>query len=144
MCIRNSINKTCSKNGKDLSDGAPKIKLWNYTQKTHFPVFAKNFRRPWMKLKFFFANFQILGPLGCQGRVAIPQNVKKRQNHCTLLYSLRGKRFRNIWGYGQLFCHEEIMSHIWLFPNLYILFDSALTEITKNVFYIFLRLIINY
>jgi hypothetical protein len=27
--------------------------------------------------KFFFANFQILGPLGCQGWVAIPQNVKK-------------------------------------------------------------------
>ncbi len=31
-----------------------------------------------MKLKiFFFANFQILGPLGCQGWVVIPQNVKK-------------------------------------------------------------------
>ncbi len=27
--------------------------------------------------KFFFANFQILGPLGCQGWVVIPQNVKK-------------------------------------------------------------------
>jgi hypothetical protein len=25
----------------------------------------------------FFANFQILGPLGCQGWVVIPQNVKK-------------------------------------------------------------------
>jgi hypothetical protein len=24
-----------------------------------------------------FANFQILGPLGCQGWVVIPQNVKK-------------------------------------------------------------------
>jgi hypothetical protein len=35
-------------------------------------------------LKFFFANFQILGPLGCQGWVVIPQNVKKSQNHCTL------------------------------------------------------------
>jgi hypothetical protein len=31
-----------------------------------------------MKLKIFFANFQILGPLGCQGWVVIPQNVKKR------------------------------------------------------------------
>jgi hypothetical protein len=30
-----------------------------------------------MKLKNFFANFQILGPLGCQGWVVIPQNVKK-------------------------------------------------------------------
>jgi hypothetical protein len=26
---------------------------------------------------FFFDNFQILGPLGCQGWVVIPQNVKK-------------------------------------------------------------------
>jgi hypothetical protein len=46
----------------------------------HFPVFAKNFRRPWMKLKFFFANFQILPPLGCQGWVVIPQNVKKSKS----------------------------------------------------------------
>jgi hypothetical protein len=28
-------------------------------------------------LKFFFANFQILGPLVCQRWVVIPQNVKK-------------------------------------------------------------------
>ncbi len=34
---------------------------------------------------FFVVNFQILGPLGCQGWVVIPQNVKKSQNHCTLL-----------------------------------------------------------
>jgi len=38
-----------------------------------------------MKLKIFFANFQTLGPLGCQGWVVIPQNVKKSQKHCTLL-----------------------------------------------------------
>jgi hypothetical protein len=31
-----------------------------------------------MKLKNVFANFQILGPLGCQGWVVIPQNVKKK------------------------------------------------------------------
>ncbi len=37
-----------------------------------------------MKLKIFFANFQIFGPLGCQGWVVIHQNVKKSQNHCTL------------------------------------------------------------
>jgi hypothetical protein len=31
-----------------------------------------------MKSKFFFSsNFQIFGPLGCQGWVVIPQNVKK-------------------------------------------------------------------
>jgi hypothetical protein len=38
-----------------------------------------------MKLKIFFANFQIHGPLGCQGWVVIPQIVKKSQNHYTLL-----------------------------------------------------------
>jgi hypothetical protein len=26
------------------------------------------------------------GPLGCQGWVVIPQNVRKSQNHCTLVY----------------------------------------------------------
>jgi hypothetical protein len=41
-----------------------------------------------MKLKIFFANFQTLGPLGCQGWVVISQNVKKSQNHCTLFYIL--------------------------------------------------------
>ncbi len=57
MCIKDPINKTCWKNGKDLSNGAPKIKLWNHTKKTHFLVFAKNFRRPCMKLKIFFCQF---------------------------------------------------------------------------------------
>jgi hypothetical protein len=33
---------------------------------------------------FFFANFHILGPLGCQGWVVMPKNVKKTFNHCTL------------------------------------------------------------
>ncbi len=45
--------------------------------KKAFPVFAKNFHSPCMKLQIFFANFPILGPLGCQGWVVIPQNVKK-------------------------------------------------------------------
>ncbi len=35
--------------------------------------------------KKILANFQIFGPFGCQGWVVIPQNVKKSQNHCTLL-----------------------------------------------------------
>jgi hypothetical protein len=51
----------------------------------HFPVFAKKFRKPCKKLKIFFANFQILEPLGCQGWVVIPQNVKNTPNHCTLM-----------------------------------------------------------
>jgi hypothetical protein len=77
MCIRNPRNKTCWKNDKDLLNRAPKNKHWNHIKKTDFAVFAENFCRPWMKLKIFFANFQILGLLGCQGWVVIPQNVKK-------------------------------------------------------------------
>ncbi len=46
-----------------VSNVAPKIILW------------------WQAMdedkNIYFANFQILGPLGCQGRVVIPQNVKK-------------------------------------------------------------------
>jgi len=57
-------------------------------QKNAFSGFCQKIRKPWMKLKFFFANFQILGSLGCQGWVVIPQNVKKSKNHCTLIYSL--------------------------------------------------------
>jgi hypothetical protein len=38
------------------------------------------------KVEIFFATFQILGPLGCQGWVVMPQNVKK-PNHCTLVYT---------------------------------------------------------
>ncbi len=40
------------------------------------------------EVEIVFANFQILGPLGCQGWVVIPQNVKKIQNHCTLMHSM--------------------------------------------------------
>jgi hypothetical protein len=39
----------------------------------------------------FFANFQILGPLGCQGWVVIPQNVKKAKitaPYCTALWRI--------------------------------------------------------
>jgi hypothetical protein len=43
------------------------------------------------------ANFQILGPLGCQGWVVIPQNVKKSQNHCTLIDTLGGIRAKNVY-----------------------------------------------
>jgi hypothetical protein len=37
----------------------------------------KKFSQAMDEVKFFFGNFQILGPLGCQGWVVLPQNVKK-------------------------------------------------------------------
>ena len=57
VCIKDPRNKRCWKNVKDLSNGALKIKLWNHAKKTHFPVLAKNFRRPWMKYKKLFCHF---------------------------------------------------------------------------------------
>jgi hypothetical protein len=36
----------------------------------------------------FLANFQILGPLGCQGWVVIPQNVKKSKSLHPYLLSM--------------------------------------------------------
>ncbi len=56
------------------------LKLNFETQKKHFPVFAKNFRRPRMKLKFFFANFQILRPLGCQDGLLYLKMWKKSKS----------------------------------------------------------------
>jgi hypothetical protein len=86
MCIKDPINKTCWNNGKDPSNGVPKIKLkLKLYQKKNLPkIFASH---GWI-WKFSYATFKILGPLECQGWVVIPQNVKKSQNHCTLLYML--------------------------------------------------------
>jgi hypothetical protein len=87
MCIKDPINKTCWKNGKDVSNGAPKIKLWNHTKKTHFPVFAKNFLRPWMKLEveIFVCQFPNPWTLRVSGMGFYTSKCEKSQNHCTLL-----------------------------------------------------------
>ena len=66
--------------------GLLKLNFESRPKKRIFRILPKIFACHWMKMKIFFANFQILGPLGCQGWVAIPQNVKKSQNHCTLMY----------------------------------------------------------
>jgi hypothetical protein len=42
--------------------GLPKLNFETRQKKTHFPVFAKNFRRPLMKLKIFVCQFS--NPLG--------------------------------------------------------------------------------
>jgi hypothetical protein len=47
-------------------------------QKNAFSGFCQKFPQAMDEVeKNFFANFQILEPLGCQGWVVIPQNVKK-------------------------------------------------------------------
>jgi hypothetical protein len=72
---------------KICQTGLLKLNFESY-QKNAFSGFCQKFPQAMHKVeKNFFANFQILGPLGCQGWVVIPQNVKKSQNHCTLQYS---------------------------------------------------------
>ncbi len=88
MCIRDPINKTCRKNGKDLSNRSPNIKLWNHTKKTHFPVFAKNFRRPCMKLKNFFGQFPTPWTLRVSGMGGYTSECEKKSKslHPTVTY----------------------------------------------------------
>jgi hypothetical protein len=54
----------------------------------HFPVFAKNIRRPWMKLKEFFCQFLNPWALRVSGMGGYTSKCEKSQNHCTLMYSL--------------------------------------------------------
>ncbi len=85
MCIKDPITKTCWKNGKDLSNGASKIIFEIIPKKRIFPFLPKISAGHGWSRKIFFANFQILGPLGCQGWVVIPQNVKKiTAPYCTM------------------------------------------------------------
>jgi hypothetical protein len=90
MCIKDSINKTCLKNGKDLSNGLLKFNFETRPKKRIFRFLPKISAGHGWNRNFFFANFQILGPLGCQGWVVIPQNAKKKSKslhpntHCVL------------------------------------------------------------
>ncbi len=45
--------------------------------KNAFSGFCQKFPQAMDEVENFLANFQILGPLGCQGWVVIPKNVKK-------------------------------------------------------------------
>ncbi len=114
MCIKDPSNKTCWKNGKDLSDGAPKIKLWNHTKKTHFPVFAKNFRRPWMKLNNFFCQFPNPWTLRVSGMGCYTSKCKKKSKslHPTEHTRKRFYRTLSIQGYDFIahWTYEERIS----------------------------------
>jgi hypothetical protein len=78
---------------KICQTGLLKLNFETRPKKRMFRCVPKIFCRPWMKVKIFFGQFPnpwAPTPLGCQGWVVIPQNVKKSQNHCTLLPSLLG------------------------------------------------------
>ena len=59
-------------------------------QKNAFSGFCQKFPQAMDEVEKFFLPISksLGGALGCQGWVVIPQNVKKSQNHCTLLYKL--------------------------------------------------------
>ncbi len=57
MGIKDPINKTWWKNSKDLSNGAPNIKLWNHTKKTHFSGFCRKFPQAMHEVENFFCQF---------------------------------------------------------------------------------------
>jgi hypothetical protein len=67
MCIKDPINKTCWKIGKDLSNGLLKLNFKIIQKKCIFRFLPKISASHGWSWKFFFAYFQILGPLGCQG-----------------------------------------------------------------------------
>jgi hypothetical protein len=58
MCIKDSINKTCWKNGYDLSNGFLKLNFEILQKKNAFSKILKAMD----EVENFLANFQILGP----------------------------------------------------------------------------------
>ncbi len=84
MCIKDPISKTCWKNGKDLSNRAPNIKLWNHTKKRIFwflPKISTGHAWSWN----FFCQFPNPWTLRVSGMGCYTSKCKKSQNQCTLL-----------------------------------------------------------
>jgi hypothetical protein len=83
------------------------LKLYFETlKKTHFPVFAKNFHRPWLKLKIFFCQFPNPWALRVSGMGGYTSKCEKSQNHCTLLHTAQS--LKSAWDttFTSQFCHE--------------------------------------
>ncbi len=58
------------------------------------------------EVEIFFANFKILGPLGCQGWVVIPQNVKKVK--ITAPYCICRNLSVTLLAFLQIFCQKNV------------------------------------
>ncbi len=71
---------------KICQTGLLKLNFETRPKKRIFPVFAKNFRRPWMKLKFFLCQFPNPWALRVSGMGGYASKCEKSKNHCTLLY----------------------------------------------------------
>ncbi len=78
MYIKDPINKTCWKNGEDLSNGAPKIEI--ITIKRIFRFLPKIYAGHGWSLKFF-AQFHVLGPFPDSGsRIPDPKTATKKRD----------------------------------------------------------------
>ncbi len=89
MCIKDSIKKHAKKMVKICQTGLLKLNFETRPKKRIFRFLPKISAGHGWSWKFFFANYQILGPLGCQGWVVIPQNVKKVKitaPYCTVMW----------------------------------------------------------
>jgi hypothetical protein len=60
----------------------------NFETRPKKRIFAKNFRRPWMKLKIFFCQFPNPWALRVSGMGGYTSKCEKSKNHCTLVSSL--------------------------------------------------------
>ncbi len=90
-----------------VSNGAPKIKLWNHTRKTYFLVFVKNFWQAMDEVKKFFLPIsKSLGPGGLihqdakkpkslHPTICIPGGSHEIKNSAKTWYPMRARRLRN-------------------------------------------------
>ncbi len=60
--------------------------FWNVWEKYRFSKKSEKIRKKPLKRNYFFHIFWTLGSQGKEGRVDIPRNMKKSENHCTLMY----------------------------------------------------------
>ncbi len=64
-----------------------KISFEKFGKNTDFRKSQKKFgQNGWRETSFFYI-FSTLGSKGKEGRWDIPRNMKKSENHCTLLYN---------------------------------------------------------
>jgi hypothetical protein len=105
--------------------------------------FAKNFRRPWMKLKKFFCQFPNPWALRVSGMGGYTSKCEKSQNHCTLLHITCGAACMAIWSHstkdtiqyvGKNLCYVLRWSRVDTEHNTNILSTTIKVEVLNPAF----------
>jgi hypothetical protein len=94
-------------------------------KKTHFPVFAKNFRRPWMKFKNFFCQFPNPWALRVSGMGGYTSKCEKKSKslHPSVhvhLYNVHAPQLFIITHFEHTVTHEFIVN-----PSFFLLVKYA-------------------